>query len=465
MSIKVIIPAFILLLTSRHLSAQDSIPGLSQNINEKNTSINGFIRGGAYYDLNRGVSDPFLSSVFSDLGLKFEAQKRGIYKAFADVRFRYGSEFGEPVSTIDIREAYVDYSGRWWNISMGQKILKWGRADFTNPTSKFNPQNLISRSPDREDMDMGNIVATIDLFPSNVIDIQAVIEPFYRPSVLIIAPVPLPENTYIDQINGLITDQQMVSYGFRADLHLRGIDWGISWFNGYDPMPGIALTSFSLDLSGPVPVPSTYLSVTPYETHVLGIDFETSIGQVGIRGEAGLSVPTLSYKTNEYVPLKEVKWVAGLDWSPGKFRITGEYTGKFLPEFEPALADPVIGTEPDYSKLAEMLAIPGFDLNEYVRQQVSSFNRLYNYQLEKFYHTAGLRIEAELLYGRITPSVFTMYNFTSKDLMLIPEIRFKPSDGLTVVGGAELFSGTKGSLFDIVNDFMNTIYVGLKVDF
>ena len=152
---------------------------------------------------------------------------------------------------------------------MGQKILKWGRADFTNPTSKFNPQNLISRSPDREDMDMGNILGSIKLFPSEIIDMQAVIAPFYRPSVLIIDTVPLPENTSITQINGLITDQQMLSYGFRTDLHLRGIDWGISWFNGYDPMPGISLSSFNLDLTGPAPVPTTQLAVKPYKTQVL----------------------------------------------------------------------------------------------------------------------------------------------------------------------------------------------------
>jgi hypothetical protein len=447
------------------VTGQDSIPDLSGSRNEKITSINGFIRGGAYYDLNRGGSDPFFSSLFSDVGLKFESQKQGTYKALADIRFRYGSEFDNPVSTIDIREAYIDYSGRWWNISMGQKILKWGRADFTNPTSKFNPQNLILRSPDREDMDMGNILATLNLYPSKIIDIQAVIEPLYRPSVLIIEPVPLPENTYINQIDGLITDQQMLSYGFRTDLHLRGIDLGISWFNGYDPMPGIELTSFTLDFSTGVPISTTNLSVTPYRTQVYGLDFETAIGPLGFRGEAAWSLPYLSYKTNEYVPLEEAKWVAGLDWAPGKWRITGEYTGKYLPKFEPAMTDPIIGTEPDYAKLAELLAIPGFDINEYVRQQVAAFNRLYNYQLEKTYHSAGLRVEAELLYGMILPSVFTMYNFTSKDLLIIPEIRYKPSDGLTIVAGAEIFSGTKGSLFDIVNDFMNTIYIGLKVDF
>ncbi len=465
MNIKSIIIIIFSLQISLIISGQDSITSPPGGGNEKLTSIYGFIRGGVYYDLNRAKNESYFSTGFSDLALKIEKGNSASYKAFADIRFRYGSEFRKPLNAIDIREAYVELTGKKLNISMGQKILKWGRADFTNPTSKFNPQNLISRSPDREDMDLGNILASVKWFPSEIINMQAVIMPFYRPSVLIIDPVPLPANTSIDQIKGLMTDQQMLSWGLRTDLHFRGIDWGISWFNGYDPMPGVSLTSFSLDLSGPVPIPTTQLAVKPYMTRVLGVDFESAIGTLGLRGEAAWSMPRLSDKTDEYVPLEEVKWVAGVDWSPGNLRITGEYSGKFLPGFTPANVAPLIGTEPDYSKLAELLIIPGFDIREYVRQQVSAFNRLYNYQLRKYYHSAGIRVEAELLYGKVLPSIFTMYNFTSGDLMLIPEIRYKPADGLTIVAGAELFTGRKGSLFDIVNDFMNTIYVSLKVDF
>jgi hypothetical protein len=32
--------------------------------------------------------------------------------------------------------------GKKWDLSAGQQIIKWGRADFTNPTSKFNPPEL-----------------------------------------------------------------------------------------------------------------------------------------------------------------------------------------------------------------------------------------------------------------------------------------------------------------------------------
>ncbi|HPV15776.1 MAG TPA: hypothetical protein PKY14_00290 [Bacteroidales bacterium] len=47
----------------------------------------------------------------------------------------------------------------------------------------------------------------------------------------------------------------------------------------------------------------------------------------------------------------------------------------------------------------------------------------------------------------------------------MPEVRVKPSDGLTLTVGAEIYSGKKGSLYDIINDFMNGAYVSLRVDF
>jgi hypothetical protein len=61
--------------------------------------------------------------------------------------------------------------------------------------------------------------------------------------------------------------------------------------------------------------------------------------------------------------------------------------------------------------------------------------------------------------------VLTMYNFTSHDMLIIPEIKIKPADGLAITIGAELYFGRKGSLYDLVDDFMNGAYVSLRVDF
>jgi hypothetical protein len=436
------------------------------NKTQKLTQFYGFVRGGMYAGIDHEDDHkPYISSAFSDFALKVNIENGLNFKAFADIRFRYGVEFLEPVSRQDIREAYIKINGKKWDLSAGQQIVKWGRADFTNPTSRLSPQNYISRSPDREDMDMGNLISVINWFPAEFINFEAVAIPYYRSSVLIIDPIPLPENVTVIQITSLLTDRTMFSYGLKADIHLRGIDWSLSWFDGYDPMPGTALSGFNLDMSGGVPVPSTQLSMTPYKTRALGLDFETSAGAFSMRGEAVWTAPYLSYKTCEYVPLPEIKWVGGLDWSSGNWRITGEYSGKYIIDYIPSSVDPVIGSEPDFETLAQMVITPGFDLESYIQQQVGAFNRLYNYQLEEYYHTGGIRIEANLVYGKLTPSVFTMYNFTSRDLLIIPEMKLKPSDGLTITAGAELYNGINGSLYDIVDGFMNSIYLALKVDF
>jgi hypothetical protein len=324
---------------------------------------------------------------------------------------------------------------------------------------------MTSRSPDREDMDMGNLLASVDYYPWEKVNLEAVVVPYYRSSVLIIDPIPLPDYVSINQLPSLVTEKEMVSYGLKVDFHLKLFDWSLSWFEGYDPMPGVALTGFNLDLTQPIPVPYTELSVKPYKNRVLGIDFETAIGALGIRGEAAWSDPELSYKTNEYVPMPEVKWAAGVDWSTGIWRFTGEYSGKYIADFTPATVEPVIGTETDFSQLAALLAIPGFNLEDYIKLQVGAFNRLYNNQLKELYHSIGLRVEAEMIYGKLLPSVFSLYNFTSRDLLIIPEIRIKPADGLAIIIGAEIYSGREGSLYDLVDDFMNGVYVSLRVDF
>jgi hypothetical protein len=460
-----IIGSILLLLFFQKIFPQDSIPEAPYHQILHNTTIGGFFRGGFYTWSNKQDNKLYIPDAFSDLGIKIDSGNGKNFDAFADLRFRYGAQFSVPVSRFDFREGYIRLYGTKWNLTAGQEIIKWGRADFTNPTSKLSPQDFIYRSPDREDMNLGNLLSDFKWFPSRHFNLEAVFVPYYRASTLIIDPVPLPSNVVINKINSLLTGSNYHSYALKTNFHIEGFDWSFSWFDGYDPMPGIALSRFTLDLTQPVPVPSAELSEKPYRTRVAGADFETNAGNVGLRGEAAWSFPFSPGGTDEYVPLPEIKWVAGVDWFSGNWHFTGEYTGKYITRFSPSAVQPLIGTEPDYAALAAMLSTPGFDLNEYVRQQVASFNRLYNYQLERYYHTVSLRIETDMAYGKIIPSLFSSWNIKSHDLLLIPELKYKPADGLTLTAGAEIYSGSKGSLFDLINDFMNGVYVSLRVDF
>ena len=458
------ISAMIFLLMPAYLSVLAQEPPVIAD-KGKSTLFYGFVRGGLYGGTDNNDDKPYISSAFSDFGLKAETKDNLHFKAFADLRFRYGTEFLNPVKRADLREAYVKVNGKIWDITAGQTIIKWGRTDFSNPTSKFNPQNYISRSPDPEDMDMGNLLVNAKIYPVPAFSLEAVAVPYYRASVLLIDPMPLPDWVKINQITSLMTGKEMFSFGVRAQFHLAGTDMSLSWFDGYDPMPGAALTKFDLDMSGPIPAPYAELTMTPYKLRNLGFDFETTAGSIGLRGEAAWSFPFKSYKTEEYVPCEEIKYVAGIDWMPGNWRFTAEYAGKTIPDFEAPAVDPIIGTEPDLASLALMMADPEFDLNEYVRQQVGSFNRLYNYQIERTYHSAGLRIETDLFYGKLTPSVFALYNFTSHDFLMMPELKYKPADGLTISAGGDFYSGRRGSIHDLIDEFMNCIKISVRVDF
>jgi len=69
-------------------------------------------------------------------------------------------------------------------------------------------------------------------------------------------------------------------------------------------MPGAALTKFDLDMSGAIPVPYAELTMTPYKLRNLGLDFETTAGSIGLRGEAAWSFPFKSFKTELVMALK-----------------------------------------------------------------------------------------------------------------------------------------------------------------
>lgn len=454
-----------LLLISFGSRAHDQAISFDAGIEKRSPSINGFVRSGVYGWKEKGGKEVEFPTIYSDLGIKIDVRNGSNLKAFADVRFRFGTEFNEAVGSFDLREAYVKLSGSKWDFSFGRQIIKWGRADFTNTISKFSPVNMVSRSPDREDMDMGNILSSFKWHPLSALSFEMLATPLHRSSRLIIEPFPLPDYVTIDQPQSVISGKGIFSYGLRASFHLRGIDWSMSWFDGYDPMPGIRLASFVFDPSQPLSMPETGLETKAYRNRVAGVDFETAAGPFGIRGEVAWAVPALPHIEYEYIPLPELKWVAGLDWISGKWTITAEYCGKVVEDFAPSEAQPLFGSELDPVRMLQLLSTPGFDMSAYVRQQVASFNRLFNYQSDRYSHYATLRIESDLAFGRLLPSVMGMYNFTTGDLLMIPEIKYKPLDGMTITAGAEIYSGRKASLYDLVNDFMNGVYVSLRFDF
>lgn len=426
--------------------------------------ITRFIRSGSYSEIiKNNESDPF-SSLYADAGVRMDLRNDLNFRAYADVRYRYGSEFRQSVSSLQLREAWISVYGRRVEFVMGQRIIKWGRADFDNPVSSFNPRNMVVRSPEAEDMDLGNIAASLILKPASFISVEGTVAPFYRPDVLITAPLELPESVQINQIDGLLGGESMAGYGIKLDFFLRAVDFSVSWFNGNDPLPGIRFDNADVNIIDEAVAVDIKMSVTPYRINRLGADFEAVAGRFGLRGEVSYTKPELSFREASYVPMPEVKWSAGGDVMLGDLRIGAEYTGKYITDFESTPVDPVLPGDMPPLTPEQIGMIPG-GIEGYITMQTMAFNRLYMYQLEKSYNSAGLRAERDMAASRVTAGIVAVYNFTSEELALVPSIKYRPSDGVLIIGGADIYKGREGSLFDIIDKPLTNLYLALRVDF
>lgn len=446
---KWLLPVILLIVSSVWMKAQTG-----------NVTIGGFVRGGAC--IATGNYKDNLSAAFADAALTLNASDNKSFTGFTDIRFRSGTEFGEGVSTITVKEAWGTYYNKYISVTLGKKIIKWGKSDFFTPLSKFNPTDYALRSPDREDQDLGNLLAEVSFTPAPFIKLTAVVTPYWNPSVLVTSPLELPYNIALTIPRGLKTEKGYQSVGLRGDLTLRGIDIGAQWYKGPELLPGLRLSS--ADFTDPFN-PAINMEGVPYIITSASIDFEAAVSPFVLKGTFSYTKPEMEKAGNEEIPFPQLEWVAGLDWTPGAFRATLEYYGKRVLDFYQSPYDPIIGAEPDLAALAVLFSTPGFDPVEYARMQVEAFNRLYDNQLHEYYHSVGLNMETDLLYGRLVPSVSTMYNFTSHDLLILPAIKYKPSDGLTLGMGLEYYSGAKGGLYDIIDGFMDGLYVSLKIDF
>ena len=86
--------------------------------------LSGYVRGALYgYDDAEGIAS--LQGAYAELSLKIDASKASFGKAFAEVRFSPGMQYGAYSFIPDIREAWVATSPGPFNFVVGKKILAY----------------------------------------------------------------------------------------------------------------------------------------------------------------------------------------------------------------------------------------------------------------------------------------------------------------------------------------------------
>ncbi|MEA3461814.1 MAG: DUF1302 family protein, partial [Bacteroidota bacterium] len=399
-------------------------------------------------------------------GLLMKAKAGSRATAVADIRFRYGTEWQQNISEIELREAYVDLQTGPAGFKLGKLISPWGKGTLFNPTNKITPMDPTTRSPDTDDMNLGIWALQGSVSLGSYLELSATWNPLYQPGKLLIDPIPMP-----DYVNFLEPDYPGVelddgTYGIQLDLHAPAMDAALYWFDGYHSWPGIAYDSFIMDTLTMEPQALNILEKA-YRIRMAGVDFSIPVGSWIFTAEGAWFEATESHEGVEYLPFPELSYTAEIEKSGSWLTVIAGYYGKYILDFSPALAEPVLSAEQE--QFLPLLQ-GGTDLNyelvdAAVREQISAFNRLYNYQLEEYYHSSFLVLKGDFLHSTLELSLPLIYNITTEEWIAQPSISWMPADGLRVKAGFSGLWGIENSLYDLVGPVLNAGFIGMTLTF
>ncbi len=224
---------------------ESSQSGNHESLVSSKLSLGGFIRSVAYAAHSPENDKYYLQSAYGQVGLLMDAKAGEWASARADIRFRYGSEFREPLSHAEIREAYIDLWKGPLSLRFGKMITPWGKGTVFNPVDKLTPLDPTVRSPEEDDMKLGFWGLRAGMNLGNSMKLTATWKPLYQPSILLIDPVPMPDyvNFLDPEYPGM--DLSEGSYGINYDVFTSFVDFSLTGMMGITIGPGSDTTLWS----------------------------------------------------------------------------------------------------------------------------------------------------------------------------------------------------------------------------
>lgn len=428
----------------------------SENEGKRRIEINGYGRGSSY--IAEEERNAKFSSGYLEAALKVKFIPNGSVTLFSEMRLRGGYEYGNSIFEPILRELYADiYLGRF-DLRVGHQIIVWGRADGINPTDNLTPKNYFVRSPEPDDMRLGNYLFRGRFRVTENIRLKAIWVPFYRYSIYRFDLFDMPDYVKFKDIGNLSWERSGGNTGLKAEFTFPGIDGSVSWFSGFDPQPGINIDHLGLNMDGIV----IDLSAKPYRHHMIGADFATVAGSFGIRGEAGLRIPVGKYRDEIYTPGTDFRYVFGVDRSVGNFNIMAQYIGQWVPGFQ-GMPELVLLQQSEGIPLPEPLSYT--EIPAMIDEQIEGFNRIIHGQTHRVSHSISLRPSLDLLYHTLKIETFAMYNLSTEEFTLMPKLTYSVTDYWSISLGGQYFSGPENTLNDMVGPLFNGGFLEVRRSF
>jgi hypothetical protein len=440
--------------------------------------LGGYLRGDLYVGKVPGYGQASMKAGYAELALVARAKKQALGDAFAEVRMRYGmqgdgcyldqqdkaqcSQTFFPSGTqgqrlqqasVDLREAYVNTYLGPFDLRLGKQIIVWGRADLLNPTNNLTPVDFRTRSPIEDDRRIGNVGARAFLRFSPV-RIEGVWLPNYVATEL--PTVALPQYVSYDHPIYPKTDLDRGLLAGRVHVELPSIEMSASYLRGFAPLPGLSLTSLTIDPN----TPQVLIARTAYKQQVVGFDFSTAIGTlVAIRGEAAYRHPYGYQDIPDYhVPRPDLQYALGGDHTFGSVSVIAQYLGRYTFDWEKQ-------ENPEISDTSNLKTVSRQIATNNINKQLSKTNQILFSQTARVQHLGTVRVEWLTLHDALSISALAMVNFTTKEWLASPKIGYYLSDSIKAYVGAEILTGPTNTLFGLVDQQLSAGYVELRATF
>ena len=249
----------------------------------------------------------------------------GLYKdvILLSVRSDYiyfGSEDRTDDYDLDLYEAKWMYHGNAADISLGKQIIRWGKTDQMSPVDTLNPEDLREFViPDYEERKMPVWMADVTL-RAGVFNLEGVFIPFFEKADMDYyktnwsmfghikkeisnAAVPPYLKTYFNNMGIHETDpSNEKEWGARLTSTQGSVDIGLMYHRATEDLPyissfpiknlkltdGFSIDSMSAALGSLSPTDFTNenIEIEYKRTNIFGLEFETTLSGLGVRGEA-----------------------------------------------------------------------------------------------------------------------------------------------------------------------------------
>ena len=178
--------------------------------------------------------------------------------------------------SFDLEEYYAEFNFSSFDLKVGKQIFSWGKADGFNPTDNLNPRDYVDLFVEEEKI---GVPAINLLYYWNDFTFDLIFIPTYTPTRL---PLLNSRHSFLDPeaptvVNGRELPADTLSSsqtGIRISRHFSGWDLSASYYDGYDDL---TLATVESDQS---------LTARYNRTRVVGVDFATTFGGLGVHGEA-----------------------------------------------------------------------------------------------------------------------------------------------------------------------------------